>query len=85
MRLTLKTDLDLADDLELMTQKGLVTRYTHLKYEGHNSNQSKDIANVKVFADKQTDKRTYRWAKNYVPPVYRGGGIKKTKPKFIRH
>ena len=40
-------------------KKGLVTRYTHVKYEGPNSYQSKDIANVKVFADKQTDKRIY--------------------------
>ena len=38
-------------------QKGLVTRYTHVKYEGPNSYQSKDISNVKVIADKQTDKR----------------------------
>ena len=39
-------------------QKGLVTRYTHVKYEGPNSYQTKDMANVKVFADKETDKRT---------------------------
>ena len=30
-------------------QKGFVTRYTHVKYEGPNSYKSKDIANVKVF------------------------------------
>ena len=36
-------------------QKGLVTRYTQVKYDGHDCYQSKDMANVKVFADKQTD------------------------------
>ena len=35
------------------------------------------MANVKVFADKQTDARTNRWAKNSMPPIYRCGGIKK--------
>ena len=29
-----------------------------MKYEGPNSYQSKDMANVKVFADKDTDKQT---------------------------
>ena len=33
-------------------------RHTHVKYEGPKSYQSKDMANVKVFADKQTDKMT---------------------------
>ena len=33
-------------------------KYTHVKYEGHNCYQSKDMANVKKFADKQTDGRT---------------------------
>ena len=33
-------------------------RHMHVKYEGPESYQSKDIANVKVFADKQTDKMT---------------------------
>ena len=36
-------------------QQGIVTRYTHVKYEGLNSYQSKDMANVNVFVDKQTD------------------------------
>ena len=60
MKLTLKTDLDLADDLELecYQQKGLVTKYTHVKYEGPNSYISKDTANGKVFADKQKGERT---------------------------
>ena len=30
----------------------------HVKYEGPNSYQSKDLGNVEVFADKQIDKRT---------------------------
>ena len=34
-------------------------RYTHVKYEGPNFFQSKDMANVKVFADKQTNKWKY--------------------------
>ena len=34
------------------------------------------MANVKVFADKQTDRRTNRQAKNYMSPIYRCGGIK---------
>ena len=38
-------------------EKGLVTRYTHVKYEAPNSYQLKDMTNVKVLADKQTDKR----------------------------
>ena len=51
-----------------------------MKYEGHNSYQSKDMANVKVFADKQMDKQmnrqTNRQAKNNMPPINQGGGIK---------
>ena len=42
--------------LNLVQQKGLVTKYTLEKYEGPNSYQSKDMANVKVFADIQMDK-----------------------------
>ena len=38
-----------------LEKKGLIKRYTHVKYDGRNSFQSKDMANVKVFADKQTD------------------------------
>ena len=45
-----------------------------------NSYQSKDMANVKkIFADKQMDKRTNGWAKNYMPPIYPCGGIIKTQ------
>ena len=28
---------------------------SHMKYEGYNSYQSNDMANIKVFADKQMD------------------------------
>jgi hypothetical protein len=34
------------------------------------------MANVKVFADRQTDRRTDGQAKNYMPPIFRYGGIK---------
>ena len=44
--------------LNLVPTEGLVTRYTHVKFEILNSYKSKDIANVKVFVDKETDKRT---------------------------
>ena len=63
--------LTLTDDLGI-TKKGLATRYTQVKYEGPNSCQSKDMAHVKVLADKQTDEQ----AKNYMPQIYRCGGIK---------
>jgi hypothetical protein len=39
--------------------KGLVIRYTHMK-------SLSDMANVKVFADRQTDGQ----AKNYMPPIF---------------
>ena len=59
--------LTLTDENELGTiKKGLVIKHTQVKYEGLNSSyQSKDMANVKDFADKQTDNRT---SKNYMPP-----------------
>ena len=54
-------DLDLdRRPLTWYQQEGLVTRYTHVKYAGPNSYQSKDMANVKVFVDKQNYKRTDR-------------------------
>ena len=62
--------------LNLVPTEGLVTRYTHVKYEGRKSYQSKDMANVKVFADKQMDTLTNVWAKNYMPLIYRCRGIK---------
>jgi hypothetical protein len=41
------------------------------------------MANVKVFADRQTDRQTNRrtdgQAKNYMPPIFRYGGIKNVK------
>ena len=57
----------------LPTEKGLVTRYTHVKYEG-------PMANVIVFAEKQTDRRTDRQTdrhmakKLYAPNLLMGGG-----------
>jgi hypothetical protein len=38
-----------------------------MKYENPTTYHSKDKANVKVFADKQTDGQ----AKNYMPPIFR--------------
>ena len=60
-------------------QKGLVIRYTHVKYEGHNSCQSKDMANVKVFAGKQTHNRTDKQMgqKLYAPNLLMQGHKKK--------
>jgi hypothetical protein len=38
-----------------------------MKYESPIIYHSKDMVNVKVFADKQTDVQ----AKNYMPPIFR--------------
>ena len=49
-----------------------------MKYEGLNSYQSKDMANLKVFVDKQTNGQ----AKNYMLhhlSMWGGGGHKKGK------
>ena len=47
-------------DRELGTnRKVFVMRYTLVKYEGPNFYQSKDMANIKVFADKQTIQELY--------------------------
>jgi hypothetical protein len=43
-----------------------------MKYEIPITSHSKDMANVKVFADRQTDGQ----AKNYMPPIFLYGGIK---------
>jgi hypothetical protein len=43
-----------------------------MKYESPITYHSKEIANVKVFADRQTDRR----AINYMPPIFPYGGIK---------
>jgi hypothetical protein len=37
------------------------------------------MANVKVFADRQTDRQTDGQAKNYMPPIFRYGGKKKNQ------
>jgi hypothetical protein len=37
-----------------------------MKYESPITYHSKDMANVKVFEDRQTDKQ----AKNYMPPIF---------------
>ena len=43
--------------LNLVPQKGLVTRYTQVKYEGPHSYQSEDMANVKVLEHKEMDQQ----------------------------
>jgi hypothetical protein len=53
----------------------LVIRNTHTKYESPITCHSKDMANVKVFADRQIDKQTDRQAKNYISPIFRYGGM----------
>ena len=58
----------------------------YAKYKSSITYHSKVMANIKVFADKQTDKRTdgrknrwtNGWTKNYMPSIYRCGGIKET-------
>jgi hypothetical protein len=52
-------------------KKGLAIRNTHMKYESSITCHSKDMANVVVFADRQTDGH----AKNYMPPIFRYRGI----------
>ena len=62
--------------------------YTHVKYEGPNSYQSEDMACVKVFADKETDKQMDGRAKNYKPPIYLCGSIQILKfnaRKSLKH
>ena len=67
MKLTLKTDLDLADNLELVTN----IRYAHVKYEGPNSLSINRYGQCKKICGK-TDKRTHQQTdgpKNiYAPP-----------------
>jgi hypothetical protein len=50
-----------------------------MKYESSITYHSKDMANVKVFADRQTDEQ----AKNYMHPIFRYGGIKNKLKKSI--
>jgi hypothetical protein len=46
-----------------------------MKYESLITYHSKDMANVKVSADRQMDKQTDGQAKNYMPTIFRYGGI----------
>jgi hypothetical protein len=57
--------------------KGLVIRNTHMKYESCITYHSKDMANVKVFADRQTNRRTGQ--KLYAPNLSIRGHKKITK------
>jgi hypothetical protein len=43
------------------------------------------MANVKVFADRQTDRQTDGQAKNYMPPIFRYGGIKKDSKAAVEN
>ena len=43
------------------------------------------MTNVKVFADKQTDGWTNRWAKNYMPTIYPCGAIKTFKMSPVNY
>ena len=68
--------------LNLVPTERSCQKYTHAKYEGCKSYQSKDMAKVKVFPDKQMEKRTHRptdGQKLYLPPIYRCGGIESNK------
>ena len=59
--------------------------FTHVKYEGPNCYQSTDMANVNVFADKQTDKKTQGQTdsqKLYAPDLSMRGHKKYSK-KFL--
>ena len=48
----------------------------YVKYESSITNHSKAMANVKVFADKQTDRQTNGQAINHMPPICQCGGHK---------
>jgi hypothetical protein len=56
-----------------------------MKYESPITYHSKDMANVKKFlqTDRQTDRLTDGQAKNYMPPIFQNGGIKKKLLLFI--
>ena len=68
--MTLRTDLDLADDLVLVTNRKILS-------QGIPMSNIKDMAHVKVFPDKQTDRQTNGQAKNSIPLIYRRDGMKK--------
>ena len=67
--------------LNLVPTERSCERYTHVKYESCKSYQSKDMANVKVFGDKQTDAQTNRLAKNYMPLSIDVLALKKNEKK----
>jgi hypothetical protein len=54
-----------------------------MKYESPITYHSKDKVNVKVFADRQTDRQTDGQAKNYMLPIFRYGGIKMTRVNIL--
>jgi hypothetical protein len=51
-----------------------------MKYESPITYHSKDMANVRVFADRQSN----RQAKNYMPLIYRYGRVKRCS-KYFSH
>ena len=59
--------------LTLVLKKGFNARFIYVKYENSINDHSKAMANVKVFAEKTNGR-----AKNYIPPIYRCGGIKRS-------
>ena len=68
-------------------KKGLVIKNTHVKYESSITYHSKDMANVKVFADRQTDRQTdkqtnRRTGQKLYAPDLSIRGIKKKLHKF---
>ena len=70
--------------LNLVPPKRSCHKYTHVKYEGINSNQSKDMANVQSFCW-QTARQTDRWTDRpkTICPRSIDSGAKKT-PLFTK-
>ena len=56
-----------------------------MKYESSITYHSKAMANVKVFADKHTDRLTNGHTKDYVPYIYRCGCIKNETILIVAH
>jgi hypothetical protein len=52
-----------------------------MKYESPITYHSKDMASVKVFINRQTGGQ----AKNYMPPIFQFGGIKKNQTYLQTH
>ena len=65
--------------LTLVIKKGFI-RNIYVKYKTCITYNSKDVANVRVFADKQTDKRTGQ--KQYIPYLLMRGH-KRTKNSLV--